>query len=179
MKPLAWAVIIAAVAWYFFAGPGENVDPPAQTGNVRGGSDLSSQEFTALFDDNKSLADLADDDFYTIIEVYLDSCAICRRLEKGFQPFLDKRRDVLIRRVRFPETGLNINLAGASPEEVRRQTEEIGRRIEAYRICGTPHVEIYGPDGRVLSADDCGRKGGTEFLRQWISAETGIPARNL
>jgi hypothetical protein len=40
--------------------------------------------------------------------------------------------------------------------------------------CGTPHVEMYGPDKQLIATDKCGKKNlkaGLVFLRNWIDAE--------
>lgn len=41
------------------------------------------------------------------------------------------------------------------------------------KVCGTPHVEIYGPDKQLIASDMCSenRKAGLAFLRNWIKKE--------
>ena len=56
---------------------------------------------------------------------------------------------------------------------------DLQSRIESYRVCGTPHIEIYAPDGTLVSADNYSKKQGGDFLRRWISTETGIPRHIL
>ena len=45
-------------------------------------------------------------------------------------------------------------------------------RRAGYHICGTPHVEIYGPDRKPLWRDHCGGKDGLNYLRAWMAAES-------
>ena len=146
---------------------------PQHTQVQRSGQAINRVDFMVLFDQKQPFSSLAADYYYTVVEVYLDSCAICKRLEKGFNPFLEQRQDVLIKRVHFPESGMNFSINS------QQEADELQSRIESYQVCGTPHVEIYGPDQQLVSADNCGSKQGTDFLRQWISAETGISRRSL
>ena len=40
--------------------------------------------------------------------------------------------------------------------------------------CGTPHVEIYGPDKNLIATDKCGEKNyeeGLAFINNWLKAE--------
>lgn len=48
---------------------------------------------------------------------------------------------------------------------------ELARRMDNYHVCGTPHIESYGPDGERLVADDCGHKHGLRFLEAWMADE--------
>ena len=41
-------------------------------------------------------------------------------------------------------------------------------------ICGTPHIEIYGPDKQLIATDKCGEKNlktGLNYLKNWIKSE--------
>lgn len=171
MKNLVW--IFLAAATLYFIHNNNNFVVPQQLSGHRTGNGISKHEFSSLFDQQRAFSDLAKNNYYTVIEVYLDSCAVCKRLEKGYDQFLDKRRDVIIRKVHFPETGINIPVT--SPEMM----EGIQSRIDSYQVCGTPHIEIYAPDRTLITADNCSENQGTDFLRHWISAETGIPQRTL
>ncbi len=173
MKNLFWFIISGALFYYLYSGGDRNFVVPQHTQVQRSGNDSNRVEFMALFDQKQSFSSLAGDNYYTVVEVYLDSCAICKRLEKGFDPFLKNRQDVLIKRVHFPESGMNFSISS------QQEADELRSRIESYRVCGTPHVEIYGPDQQLVSADDCGTKQGTNFPQQWISAETGISRHSL
>ena len=40
--------------------------------------------------------------------------------------------------------------------------------------CGTPHIEIYGPNKELIATDKCGEKNlkeGLNYLRSWIKSE--------
>lgn len=145
-------------------------------------------EFTDLFKSNVPTAGLAKPGYYTIVEGYTDSCNICKRLEADFVPFLEKRPDVVIRRVRFPEDGLEQSFSGQTALEMNRQIVEFAERSAQYHFnrvrkigneyeistCGTPHIEIYGPDRRLIVTDKCGDrnlKSGLMFLRAWMGTQ--------
>jgi hypothetical protein len=173
MKNLIWFFIGGALLYYFYSGGDRNFVVPQHTELQRSGNAIHQVEFMALFDRKQPFSALAADNYYTVVEVYLDSCTICKRLEKGFDPFLRNRQDVMIKRVHFPESGMNFSVSS------QQEADALQSRIESYRVCGTPHVEIYGPDQQLVSADNCGSKQGTNFLRQWISAETDISMHSL
>lgn len=173
MKKLIWIIIGAAVLYYFYGGLDDDFVVPQQTLSERNNNGISKVEFMSLFKDKKPFSQLSSDNYYTVIEVYLDSCSICKRLETGYDSFLKKRKDVLIKKVHFPEAGVNFTVSS------QQEADDIQARMESYQVCGTPHVEIYGPDKNLISADNCGSKQGTNFLRHWMSAETGIPRQLL
>ena len=190
MKNLIFIIIAIAVSFVIFQtidrGPGFVV-PIAAAGN-RTGSGLKKYEFTEIFEQNKPLSKLAKNDYYTIIEGYIDTCTICKQLEADFNPFLRQRKDVLIRRVHFPEGGTSQSFTGSSQEEVNQQIADYHERLGRYNFnhvvitdteyqltsCGTPHIEIYGPDKQLIATDKCGEKNlktGLAFLKNWIRAE--------
>ena len=173
MKNLIWFIVGAGLFYYLYDGSYSHFVVPQQIQIQRPGQAINQIEFMTLFNQQRPFSGLADDNYYTVVEVYLDSCAVCKRLEKGFEPFLRKRKDVLIKRIHFPESGMNFSINS------QQEADELQSRIESYRVCGTPHVEIYGPDQQLISADDCGAQQGTKYLRQWISAETGISRHSL
>jgi len=161
---------------------------PAVTTMQRTDSGIKKYEFTELFNKGKPLSVLAEKNYYTVVEFYLDSCSICKRLESDFPAFLEHRQDVVIRKVRFPETGMSYSFPGPSQAEVTQQIAGHFRRLALYNMnhvvktdseyllstCGTPHIEIYGPDKQLMVTDRCGEKnykGGLAFLRKWIKAE--------
>ncbi|HEY7840503.1 MAG TPA: phospholipid scramblase-related protein [Gammaproteobacteria bacterium] len=152
------------------------MQPPAPAAE-RAGAAIHGQELHDLVERRRSLDTLATAGQYTVVEVYLDSCAICRQLESGFGRFTEKRRDVVIQRVHVPEDGLQISLSGSTRQEVEEQARAVQALMEP--ICGTPHVEVYGPDRRPLARDVCGDKSGTKYLRRWIASETGLSVRDL
>ena len=171
MKSLVWIILAAGILYYLHGN--NNFAVPQQSPVQRAGTGISQYEFMDIFNARKSFSDLASGNYYTVVEVYLDTCAICKRLEKGYTRFLDRRRDVLIKKVHFPETGFNITITS------EKMKNDIQTRIESYSVCGTPHIEIYAPDGALVSADNCSKKQGSDFLRRWISTETGIPRHQL
>ena len=157
--------------------PGQFESPPPAA--ARAGKAVKQKEFQTLLDSGKSLASLSTSDHYTIVEVYLDTCAICRQLETGFAGFTASRPDVTIQRVHFPDSGITFSPTGSSQQEVEQQAHAFQNLMESFQICGTPHVEIYGPQKQVVAQDVCGDKSGTHYLRQWIAAETRVPIGSL
>lgn len=142
----------------------------------RKSSGIKKYKFNDMVQNNTPLSSLSSKKYYTVIEVYLDSCAICKRLESGFKPFLSERKDVLIRKVNAAG-GTNISIQAASQEEANERIAQIESIVK--NVCGTPHVEVYAPDKKLIAADQCGDKTGTQFLRRWISEETGIGIARL
>ena len=160
-----------------FIGPEVAEAPQPLAGVTRspGSKAIKVSEFQQLLDSRKPLSSLAKNGYYTVVEVYLDSCTICRKLETGFKPLLAKRRDTYIRRVHFPEDGIKFSFSGSSQEEVQRQADEANSMMKSYNVCGTPHVVVYSPTGDVMATDTCGdRNVGTRFLQNWINQETGL-----
>jgi uncharacterized protein len=156
--------------------PLQPVKPEVLAGIQRSSSVKANRtvEFKALVDRKRSFDRLAKKGYYTVVEVYLDSCPLCRQLESGFKPLLAKRQDVYIRRVHYPEEGLQFSFNAATREEAEAQMTETNNLMQSYSLCGTPHVLVFGPDKKVLAADNCGSRDGTRFLRSWINTETGL-----
>jgi hypothetical protein len=72
---------------------------------------------------------------------------------------------------------MNIRFSGSSAADVQRQAETYKARMESYGFCGTPHIEVYGPDRNVLAKDTCSSRAGTVFMWDWITQETGTKPR--
>lgn len=183
------SMLIAGVLVYFdVIGPGANFVVPEVLASGRTGSAIETYEFTELFEQNKPTSTLARKGYYTVVEGYIDSCTICKHLEADLIPFLRQRPDVVIRRVHFAEDGVSESFAGNSQQEVNRQIADYYARLGKYNFnhiikteteykvsaCGTPHIEIYGPDRQLIAADKCtekNNKAGLAFIRKWIKAE--------
>ncbi|MCW8962542.1 MAG: hypothetical protein OQL16_02005 [Gammaproteobacteria bacterium] len=166
---IGFIVIIAINKQGAFSGV--SYERPVVLDQQRSGRGIKTVEFNALFEAEKPLSSLAKQHYYTVVEGYLDSCAICKRLEAGFPAFLKQRKDVVIRRVRFPEAGMNVSFSGNDKASIEQQVESYNQRIKSYNFCSTPHIEIYGPAGQVIAADNCTQKPATAFLQQWIAQE--------
>ena len=180
--------IIAIAASYFFIGQGPAFVIPEAAAGSRSKSGINTYEFTELFERNKVFSKLAKAEYYTVVEGYIDTCSICKRLEAEFPSFLEKRKDVLIRKVHFPESAVSQQFSGNSQQEVNRKMEAYYNRLGKYNMndvvktangyqlatCGTPHIEIYGPDKELIATDKCGdsnEKAGLNYLRNWLQAE--------
>ena len=170
-------------------GTAPRFEPPRVVEPAREITQVRRLEFDKLLAEQTRFEDLAHAGYYTIIEGYTDSCGACRALEKQLPQLLSARGDVLLRRVRFSEHGGRQFQAG-NEASLRAQMEAYAEELASYRsfnvetgedgprigTCGTPHVEIYGPDGRLLVGDSCDdqrvRKAGLGFLRRWLVAPT-------
>jgi hypothetical protein len=137
----------------------------------RQGSGIRKYEFQQLFDANRPFSSLAKQGHYTVVEGYLDSCSICKRIEAGFPAFLQKRQDVVIQRVHFPEQGMQVSFSGADQESMQRMADEYNQRIKSYNFCSTPHIEIYDENRQLLIADTCTKKSATSYLERWMASE--------
>ncbi len=155
------ASFVALLAWHFMPAHKTPFVLPAPAAE-RSGQAIETRDFAPLFDSEAPLATLAGDGVYTVVEVYINTCSVCKQLERELPPFLAARGDVVVKRVHYPESGMSWPLSDALSME---------KRMNAYRICGTPHIEIYAPDGQSLAQDDCGNKDALAFLRAWMSAE--------
>jgi hypothetical protein len=182
MKKALMVALIAVAAWHHWfqqdADSGyAGALPPAPKERTSKG--LSTVQFIDLMDSDRSLDDLTKLGYYTIVEVYLDSCKICKRLESRYPTFLRARRDVLVRKVHFPEGGMQLNIQGLSQHEAERAAAAFNAQVDSHQICGTPHIEIYDPKGQLLARDVCGQKRGLAYLRDWIGSELGRPASSI
>lgn len=190
MKKLIFPILLIAAGLYYFdfIGPGTGFVVPEAVAANRTASAIETYEFTEIFEQNMPTSRLARKGYYTVVEGYIDTCAICKRLEADFVPFLRQRPDVLIRRVHFPEGGGGQSFTGSSQQEINRQMADYFERLGKYNFnhvvkteteyqlstCGTPHIEIYGPDRQLIATDQCGKKNlktGLAFIRKWIRAE--------
>ena len=190
MKKLIFPILLIAAGLYYFdfIGPGTGFVVPEAVAANRTASAIETYEFTEISEQNMPTSRLARKGYYTVVEGYIDTCAICKRLEADFVPFLRQRPDVLIRRVHFPEGGGGQSFTGSSQQEINRQMADYFERLGKYNFnhvvkteteyqlstCGTPHIEIYGPDRQLIATDQCGKKNlktGLAFIRKWIRAE--------
>ena len=189
LNKLILIVAVAAIVYYFNGNSsGFGFTVPETLVSSRTANTIQKYEFTELFENNTPTSRLARKGYYTIVEGYIDTCQICKRLEADFIPFLRQRPDVLIRRVHFPENGGGQSFSGSSQQEINRQISDYYERLGKYRFnhvvktdtsyqistCGTPHIEIYGPDKQLIAADLCAdknSKAGLAFLKKWLKAE--------
>lgn len=83
MKNPVWFITGGALFYYLYTEGDRNFVVPQHTQVQRTGNDINWVEFMALFDQKRPFSTLAADNYYTVVEVYLDSCAICKRLKKA------------------------------------------------------------------------------------------------
>lgn len=179
------ALVFVAYGWLKHAAP--PFEHPVPLAVERSGAGTKQFEFEQLLESDTPFEALARPGYYTIVEDYSDSCGACRALERELPVLLDARRDVVLRRVRFKENG-GKRFNGHTAAEVQAEIAAYAARLKRYRsfyvvdsedgpgigTCGTPHVEIYGPDGELLATDYCEGtvyKHGLGYLRDWIAAE--------
>ena len=163
MTPRTMLVValVAGLSWHFYPNSRTPFSMPVPA-DERSGKAIVPQDFKPLFDAEAPLSSLAGDGVYTVVEVYINTCSICKQLERELPSFVEARNDVVVKRVHYPENGLSWPMSEAVSME---------RRMNSYNICGMPHIEIYGPDGRAVAQDDCGNKDALIFLRTWMAAE--------
>ncbi len=177
---LGFFVLILTSYLYRFTHPLANKQPtreasPPALADARNSSEL--REFADLFNSDTSFASLATRGQYTVIEVYLDQCAYCRELEAALIPFREKRNDINLVRIHHPGS-INNSIQAHSREELESQLRIMNERMASYQLCGSPHVEVYGPDKKPLAVDSCKDHEGTAYLWNWITNETGIARRS-
>jgi thiol:disulfide interchange protein len=137
------------------------------------------KEFSELFDNNIALANLAAPGKFTVVEVYLDQCAYCRDFEAGFSKFQGTHNDIIFVRVHHPGH-MHFKIAGNTPEEQQKFANDLNAKIKSYEFCGTPHIEVYGPDQQPVAQDRCGKRAGTRHMWEWMGKEAGIaPKLNI
>ena len=175
MKNIAAWIMIVALGGWFIQHSRHKVHRSTPLLSSAG-SAVQEREFAELFDSNTPLADLAASGKYTVVEVYLDNCGYCRELEAGFARFLEKRKDVALVRVHRSEH-MQLKVDGKTREEQQKSADAINAKIKAYDQCGSPHVEVYGPDRQELARDRCSKREGTAYVWDWIAAETGVRPR--
>jgi len=175
---LLFILAIAAISYlYKLSRHHENFKPSVVPVIVDASNSTDRREFADLFNSDTSFASLAGRGQYTVIEVYLDQCAYCRELETALEPFQEKRGDIHLIRVHHPGTMSN-SIHASSREEMEAQIKQMNARMSSYQLCGSPHVEVYGPDKQPLGVDTCQDRAGTAFLWNWITTETGIQRRS-
>ena len=186
--------IIAALcglAYLMFGGASSTFEHPLPLAVERSGPGVKKYEFERLLSEHTRFEDLAAAGYYTVVEGYTDSCSVCRALERELPDLITARQDVVLRRVRFSERG-GKQFKGATEADIRAEMAAYAAQLKQYRsfnivdtsdgfgigTCGTPHVEIYRPDGTLLASDSCDdtsvRKTGLGFLRDWIVAERAL-----
>jgi len=114
-----------------------------------------------------AFAELAKPESYTIVFVTSDTCPPCRVLDKHLVGFLEARPDVVVVRVTTP-SGRQSFASQAEAESWMGRQRAVNER---YGVAGTPHIEIFGPDGQAIAQDGNGSSAGRDALGQWMTAE--------
>jgi hypothetical protein len=91
----------------------------------------------------------------TIIEFYSEICAGCKKLHEHYKKFLRIRPDVAVMQIRLDPHW--------RPQHIWED-----HQVE---IATTPHIIIYGPDGKLIAQDDGKDKSGFKFLYKWMNDE--------
>ena len=91
----------------------------------------------------------------TIIEFYSEICVGCKNLHEHYKQFLRIRPDVAVKQIRL---------------DTHWQPQHVwdAHQVE---IATTPHIIIYGPDGRLIAQDEGKDKSGFDFLYKWMNDE--------
>jgi len=104
---------------------------------------------------SKELADSCEPGRITVLAFVSESCPACLQLHEHLNGLVRLRPDVA---VRFVDLG-------------KRWGGVDYKQIYGVNIRSIPHVLIYGPEGKLLEADDGRDKAGLELLYRWINSE--------
>ena len=91
----------------------------------------------------------------TVIEFFSDACPGCKQLEGHLRKFVALRPDVVVNQIKLDRYW--------NPESVE---QAYGIQIQSI-----PHILIYGPDGKLIAADEGEDKEGFDFLYKWMNHE--------
>lgn len=170
---IALFLLIAAIGYLVFNPPRSKPFDPLPIANANSTPRaVRNIEFETLYGIGRPFARLSRPARYTVVEVYIDGCIYCEEIEGALRLFNKRRADVSWFRVHHPGE-MRVSLAGLDQEEAQSAIS----RIESYGICGTPHIEVYGPDREPLAVDSCTSRDGTAFMWDWITHETGRKSR--
>ena len=125
------------------------------------------EEFNA---EGAKLELLAEKNTITVVDFYSSSCSLCKSLTDDFKDLLDIRDDVYVKRIVLPEND-GKTLSEAEAARFMKESEEMKRKLKKLKVCGTPHVTIFKPDGKMLIQDICQNRRGTKYLKEWVDKE--------
>ena len=157
MNKLVILILVGAVAFFGYhyvqgTGPfGSDELVTLGQSEYEKGSSIEEVWVTGAFDP----LSLVEEGQPTVIEFFSDACPGCKQLQGHLRQFVDLRPDVVVNQIKLDRYW--------NPETVE----------EAYgiHIRSIPHILIYGPDGRLIAADDGEGKDGFEFLYKWMNYE--------
>jgi hypothetical protein len=98
---------------------------------------------------------------YTVVIFHQQSCPDCRRLDQALTGFQARRKDVAVRKI---DLGEKWSSSGT--------LRDFGRKI-----WWTPFVIIYGPDAKLLRADEAGKRDAWKLINKWIDHESAMGPR--
>jgi hypothetical protein len=151
-------VVVAGIGYAFFGRHGVGLEAVRVAGATRP-QGVAAQEFVHLSaTPNRGTASDSEfvlPDHYTVIVYHQETCPDCRRLDGQLATFITLRKDVVVRKI---DLGKNWSS--------KQAMLDFGRRI-----WWTPFVVVYGTDGRLLVADDGGKRDAGEFLQRWMQEE--------
>lgn len=90
---------------------------------------------------------------YTVIYYHWSQCPGCQRLDGDLPRFLGLRKDVVVRR-----------LALANNWSTEGALHDFGRNIGA-----SPFILIFGPNGKLIAADEGTGRKGFNLLYEWLN----------
>lgn len=158
------AIVAVVIGAYFYHSQSNVEITNLPTLASYSGERTQSFEVDDLFDSRIRLNQLAEEGFYTIVEVYSDECATCRKIESKFPALLKAREDIIIRRVRLFSGAISFSTV----EESQKWRAKQNAMQDFYGYYGTPHIEIYDEKGEVIVKDEGRRKPGLQMLKQWL-----------
>lgn len=175
IKNLALVALIGSMvvlAWMLFTGDSPSFsflepDIPEHANPAIRSTEKTTLE--SLYKAKKPYSELAVLGSITIVEVRTNTCSICKGLEKKFPAFQQARPDVVIYQVNLPDEGIGRHFP--TQEAANKWMKEEDEKFDMYNFGGTPHIEIYGADGKLIIADKGRNKKAMEFLEKWIDSE--------
>ena len=168
MKNLVLIIGIVLAANYFLSGSKPDFSILPELPAVAAGNRIEIFEIGKLYDNQTTLKNLAQPGAYTVVEIYSDHCRKCKKIESKFPDFVDRREDVVIKRVRT----FSGSISFSSKEEQNVWLNRQKAITSFYHLRGTPHIEIYDSNGNAIAKDKGGNKSGLKFLEQWLEIDS-------
>ena len=154
MKKILLILFIAAAVYsYINAGVMDSLLASGDTAQVTADSGIKTLKSVGGFGFNVN--ELAVPGQVTVVAFTVSWCPACRTLSSNFKRFNKVRPDVVIREVMMKDKW---NVAWAK--------KEFGLDIKS-----TPHVLVFGADGKMLAQDEGADRSGFKLLFKWMDTE--------
>ena len=150
-------------------------NPLKVRGSFKGHGVLKHIPFAKTQRKDFDFPELAMKDSFTIIDFTADTCSICLAMEPAYRSLVQRRSDVSVVRIDLPNGSGFTASSQAEFDKLQKKLEDENKAFAAsmdrFEICGTPHVVIVDPNGKVFVADSCTKKPGFDFVKAWLDKE--------